>query len=96
MSDAAQPLRHAWPREPVRFVNKSERQCCRCGLVKVTRHEPAARPPHWTVFWMNGARLDDGSTPTPPTPPCIAIAIAPPSESLAGGERRHSPGDLSP
>jgi hypothetical protein len=62
-------LRHEWG-APQRFANKTERQCCRCGLVKVTKHEAEARPPHWTEYWMGAARVDDGRSPNPRAPAC--------------------------
>lgn len=53
--------RHSWG-EPVRFQYKTERECARCGLIKVTRHEPAAAHP-WLEFWRDGARLKGDGTP---------------------------------
>jgi hypothetical protein len=77
----ARPLRHVWG-EAQRFPYKTERQCCRCGLVKVTRHEPSAWPPNWTEFWRDGERVDDdGAGDKPRTPACIAIVV--PRQSAA-------------
>jgi hypothetical protein len=52
--------RHSWG-EPERFVNKTERTCCRCDVVKVTRHEPFERS--WVEFWRDGDRLQCQGTP---------------------------------
>lgn len=39
--------RHQWS-PPRRTEYRTERVCLKCGLVKVTRHEPGARP--WQEF----------------------------------------------
>lgn len=59
-------MRHSWPDElTVRFVQKTERTCAKCGLVKVTRHEP--HPPyHWIEFWRDGEQIKRFSGSTPP------------------------------
>lgn len=46
--------RHSWG-EKVAFGNyKSETQCLRCGLVKVSRHETeAGRGVHWKEYWRD-------------------------------------------
>jgi hypothetical protein len=61
--------RHRWPDEPNRFEHKTERECSRCGIVKVTRHEwECGRDVYWTEFWRDLERVDkDGETP-----PCDA------------------------
>jgi hypothetical protein len=52
---------HKWP-------HKTERQCVRCEMVKVTRHETeAGREIHWTEFWRDLERAETQSTP-----PCDA------------------------
>ena len=51
------PPRHRWS-APVRFAHKTERTCLGCGLVKVTRHEPAAC---WTEWWLHLDRIKVGS-----------------------------------
>lgn len=60
-------VRHSWG-EPARFERKSERECRRCGMVKVTRHEAEGpRDVHWTEFWRDCEQI-----PAQPTPPCDA------------------------
>jgi hypothetical protein len=59
-SDEAAPGRHRWG-TPNRFRLKTERECLRCGLVKVTRHETGMNV--WTEFWRDGERLHEGGTP---------------------------------
>ena len=57
------PRRHRWG-QPRRDAHRTERVCERCGLVKVTRHEPALLP--WIEFERDGRRVGYGSR----TPPC--------------------------
>jgi hypothetical protein len=56
--------RHQWG-EPARFVYKTERVCLRCGLCKVTRHEPAST---WIEWWRGVDRIQ-----TERTPACVAV-----------------------
>lgn len=59
--------RHKWG-EPDRFPHKSERECRRCGMVKVTRHEAEGpHDRHWTEFWRDCDRIRCEATP-----PCDA------------------------
>nr|WP_050781011.1 hypothetical protein [Bradyrhizobium sp. ORS 278] len=61
-------VRHRWG-DKVRFPHKSERQCARCEMVKVGRHEgQGGRDLYWTEFWRDEERIDDGGR----TPPCDA------------------------
>jgi hypothetical protein len=59
--------RHRWgpANRPSRF--KTERQCERCGVVKVTRHENVGvgGESHWTEWWEPDglARMDIDHTP---------------------------------
>jgi hypothetical protein len=60
-------MKHRWS-EPERFcmgaASKSERTCLNgCGVVKVTRHEPNARPKHWAEFWKDEERMPGSGTP---------------------------------
>lgn len=56
--------RHAWE-DPVRpDMNNTFRTCRKCGMVKVTRHEPDNVPRHWTEFERDGAKVVSASTPT--------------------------------
>lgn len=52
--------RHKWG-EPVRFQFKTERQCTRCPLVRVTRHEPGKLA--WVEWWRDGDRVHSELTP---------------------------------
>lgn len=59
--------RHSWS-EPVRFEHKSERECRRCGLVKVSRHEAdGPRDLHWIEWWRDCEKVELAATP-----PCDA------------------------
>jgi hypothetical protein len=49
--------RHSWG-EPMRFQHKTERECRRCGMVKVTRHQTFENV--WTEFWRNGEEKIEG------------------------------------
>jgi hypothetical protein len=61
--------RHSWCDKNVVSAHKSERECRRCGMVKVTRHEfDGRRELHWQEFWRDLDRVDDGGS----TPPCDA------------------------
>lgn len=55
--------RHRWG-DPSRDVYRTERVCQRCGLVKVTRHEPAQLP--WIEFERNGRLVGYAGGRTPP------------------------------
>jgi hypothetical protein len=64
--------RHRWD-EPVRFERKTERECSRCGMVKVTRREwECGRDVYWTEFWRDLDRVDKEGE----TPPCDARLMA--------------------
>lgn len=57
--------RHEWG-EPARFHHKTERECRRCGLLKVTRHEAdGPRDVHFQEFWRGLEQIR-----TTGTPPC--------------------------
>jgi len=51
--------RHSWS-DPVRYLNKTERSCRNCPLVKVTRHEGGRA---WTEWWRDGERIRSEKTP---------------------------------
>ena len=60
--------RHRWG-EPARFEHKTERECSRCEMVKVTRHEvEAGSDVCWTEFWRDCELVGRGS----PRPLCDA------------------------
>lgn len=62
--------RHEWG-QPERFAHKTERQCLKCGLLKVTRHEAEGpRDVHWTEWWQG---LDEIASRT--TPSCREITV---------------------
>lgn len=53
--------RHEWS-PPYRTQYRTERVCLKCGMVKITRHEPGALP--WQVFEWKGRRIGAaGRTP---------------------------------
>ena len=61
-------LRHKWG-DPARLQHKTERECSRCEIVKVTRHEwERGRDLYWTEFWRDLERVDENGE----TPPCDA------------------------
>lgn len=47
--------------------HKTERQCIRCNMVRVTKHPPVGFP--WIEYWRGLDRL-----PGDKTPPCEPIA----------------------
>jgi hypothetical protein len=50
--------RHKWS-TPHKWPHKTERQCVRCEMVKVTRHETeGGREIHWTEFWRDLERAE--------------------------------------
>lgn len=60
--------RHRWI-ERERLFDRTRRQCLHCGLWKVTRHEPAARPQHWIEWYRaDGRRVPGDATPACPGP----------------------------
>ena len=60
--------RHRW-KVTDRFAHATLRECKDCGLIKITRHEPTAHPPHWIEFYR-------GATRCPAMPPCRAPIAA--------------------
>lgn len=56
--------RHRWG-EKVRFGNyKSEQQCIRCELVKVSRHEhEGGRDVHWKEYWRDEELISRDALP---------------------------------
>lgn len=59
--------RHSWG-DPVRFLTarKTERECEKCGLVKVTRHGIKTR----TEFWRGLDKIESRNTPA-----CISVSL---------------------
>jgi hypothetical protein len=51
---------HKWG-APVRFERKTERECQRCGMIQVTRHEDDI----WTEFWKDAERVSQDGNRTP-------------------------------
>jgi len=56
--------RHRWG-EKVRFGNyKSEKQCTRCELVMVSRHESeGGRAVHWKEYWRDEELISRDTLP---------------------------------
>lgn len=55
--------KHRW-NEPVRpDLNNTFRSCSKCGLIKITRHEPDNEPRHWIEFEMEGRKITATKTP---------------------------------
>lgn len=59
-------LRHSWG-APMRLRYKTERECVRCGMIKVTRHQTFENV--WIEFWRNG----EEKVETKGTPPCAGV-----------------------
>lgn len=54
-------MTHRWA-EPTREPWATYRQCRRCGMLRVTRHDDAASYP-WVEFMQGGVLLEDRRTP---------------------------------
>ena len=55
--------KHRWT-DPIRpDLNSTLRTCSKCGLVRITRHEPDNTPRHWTEFEVDGRRVPAVKTP---------------------------------
>ena len=59
-TSTAPSTRHRWG-ERVPLPNRTNRHCQRCGLVRVTRHEPNEMP--WIEWWRDDARIRSELTP---------------------------------
>jgi hypothetical protein len=55
-------LHHSWS-QPNRLPHKTERECVRCGIIRVTRHDAGDTVIPWVEFWRDGERLDVRGTP---------------------------------
>ncbi len=56
-------MTHRW-NAPVRpDLNSTFRSCLKCGLIKVTRHEPDNTPRHWIEFERDGHKVTADKTP---------------------------------
>ena len=56
-------MKHSWGDAIRPDQHNTRRTCTRCGLVKVTRHEPDNDPPHWTEWERDGVRSVAARTP---------------------------------
>lgn len=61
-------MKHRWAKPVSPDLNNTFRTCIKCGLIRITRHEPDNWPPHWTEFERDGAKV----VSTKPTPKCEA------------------------
>lgn len=61
--------RHAWG-IPTRSQYETRRPCLKCGLVKVTRHEPSVLP--WTEWFEGDTRIHVSHG----TPACQPVTVA--------------------
>jgi hypothetical protein len=59
-------MKHRWAMPIYESLNRTFRTCGKCGIVRITRHEPDNFPPHWVEFECDGMKLA-----APPTPACI-------------------------
>jgi hypothetical protein len=56
--------RHKWSAKVEFPPYKSERQCSRCEMVLVSRHEnEGGRGVHWKEFYRDGDRVEHDATP---------------------------------
>ena len=63
-------MRHQWGK-PDRVQFKTERQCARCGLVKVGhRQHEGGRDRNWTEFWRGLELVGRDKTPA-----CFEVAV---------------------
>jgi hypothetical protein len=54
---------HRWA-DAIRYdPHSTTRTCVRCGMLKITRHEPGNFPPHWVEFERDGFKIGGASTP---------------------------------
>ena len=61
--------RHKWGQRIEVSPHKSETECIRCDVVRVSRHEwEGGREIHWKEFWRDCELISSGG----PTPPCDA------------------------
>lgn len=55
--------RHSWE-EKARDLHRTLRQCRRCELIKISRHEfEGPREVHWLEFWRGTERIECDGTP---------------------------------
>lgn len=60
--------RHKWAKKIEISAHKSERQCIRCEMVKVSRKEfEGGRDVYWSEYWRDLDRIECDATP-----PCDA------------------------
>jgi hypothetical protein len=55
--------KHRWSDRLEDGANTTRRTCQRCGMLKITRHEPDNWPPHWVEFEFEGRRVPAVKTP---------------------------------
>jgi len=60
--------RHRWS-DPYRTEHETNRSCIKCGLIRVTRHEPGHLP--WSEWWRDGLKVEATATPA-----CEAATVA--------------------
>ncbi len=56
-------MKYRWASPSRPDLNNTFRICKKCGLVRVTRHEPDNRPQHWIEFHRDGRKLPAIKTP---------------------------------
>jgi len=53
-----------WTKDRVPYHFKTERQCIRCGMVRVTQHETVGtREEHRVEFWLDLDQIEGNGTP---------------------------------
>lgn len=79
-------MRHTWSEPSRPTERKTERECTRCGLIKVTRHEQERRSAggatgkpmmfdrHW-IEWHRGAGVPERIGVGGPTPVCEVVEV---------------------
>ena len=62
--------KHRWAKPHRPDLNHTYRTCEKCGVIRVTRHEPGNFPKeHWSEWERDGKSL-----PAKPAPKCIVAA----------------------
>jgi len=63
MTELAKRQNHRWSK-PNPFAQKTERECLRCHIIRVTMHpEGRSGRRHWKEFWRDGEKIEGKRTP---------------------------------
>lgn len=56
-------MTHRWNTPTRPDAHNTFRSCGKCGLIKITRHEPDNTPRHWIEFEREGRKVAAARTP---------------------------------